>query len=118
MDENQKHHHFLISGEVVFTVGDEINSMRRNGILISDRDDLPVRSLGKAQQILQMQFLSGMGEEAPKTRVVDVLLHSFTYLGHFTKAEFHAAPDGTVLQATKFDTQEAANEPGTEAPAV
>lgn len=100
MDENVKHHHQLISGEVIFTnKKDEtqaINGIRLNGVLITDRQDLPVRSLGKAQQILQLNFHNKMQDE--DIEVLDVILHNFVYLGHFTKAEFEATPEGTKVQ--------------------
>lgn len=106
MDETIKHHHFLISGEVVFVRNEEISSLRMNGILISDRQDLPVRSLGKAQQVLQVQFHKQMAEHMAGVQIVDVLLHNFVHLGHFTKEEFNAAPEGMAVQPKEFTRPE------------
>jgi hypothetical protein len=106
MDESKKHHHFLISGEVVFVRNEEISSLRMNGILISDRQDLPVRSLGKAQQVLQVQFHKQMAEHMAGVQIVDVLLHNFVHLGHFTKEEFNAAPEGMAVQPKEFTRPE------------
>lgn len=93
MDITKQHHHFLISGNVVFVVNEGtknegINSIPLNGVLITDTKDIPVRSLSKAQQTLQIKFLSQMGEDAKKTRIIDVVLHNFVHLGLFTKEEF------------------------------
>ena len=99
MDENVKHHHQLIVGEIIFRSKqneEDVTAIRLNGVLISDRVDLPVRTLGKAQQILQLNFHNKMQSE--DIEVLDVVLHNFVYLGHFTKEEFEATPDGTKVQ--------------------
>lgn len=98
MNENQKHHHHLIVGEIVFKQKDHdnIHSVRVNGVLIDPGRDVPVRLLGKAQQILQLNFHQRMQEE--NIEVLDVVLTNFIYLGHFTQAEFHQVPEGTKLQ--------------------
>lgn len=96
MSQNEKKHHFLIAGQVVFaqTVNGEevVNAIPLNGVLITDRQELPVASLGKAQQILQLNFVQRMQDDSLK--VVDVVLLNFVHLGHMTKAEFEAAPGG------------------------
>lgn len=98
MNPNQKNHHHLISGEIVFQQeGEEgIASIRCNGVLIADTRDLPVRLMGKAQQILQVNFHNRM--KGQKIQVLDVVLMNFTYLGHMTQEEFNQPPQGTKLQ--------------------
>lgn|SRR5690606_20522611 len=97
MNENKLHHH-LITGEIMFREKDEerIASLRLNGILVDMDQELPVRLLGKAQQILQMNFHQRMQDD--NIEVLDVVLSGFTYLGHMTQEEFHKAPEGTKLQ--------------------
>lgn len=101
MDASKKNFYFLISGSVVFvnqpdTVNENIGSIQMNGVLISDINSIPARSLGKAQQILQINFMKQMGQSAPK--IVDVSLHNFVLLGEFTHDEFHQAPEGMELK--------------------
>lgn len=95
---NQTSHYHMISGEIVFrTKGDEqINAMRMNGILKDQERDIPVRLLGKAQQVLQLNFHQRMQDQ--NLEVIDVVLMNFMYLGLFTEEEFHRAPEGTKLQ--------------------
>lgn len=98
-EEKQKpYHYFMILGEVVFRIRDqeEINSVRQNGVLTSDSTTLPVRMIGKAQQVIQLGFHQRMQD--PNIEVLDVVLYSFTYLGEMTQDEFHAAPEGSKLQ--------------------
>lgn len=101
MNAADKNYYHLISGEVVFvnnpdTINESIGSIRLNGILITDIATLPVRSLGKAQQVLQVNFMKQMGAQAPK--IVDVVLHNFVLLGHFTKEEFEQPPEGMQVK--------------------
>lgn len=99
MNENDKYHHHLICAEIVFTHDDEgsfPNAIRTNGVLITQEREIPVASLGKAQQIVQMNFHQRMQDE--KIKVVDVVLMNFSYLGQFTKEEFHKTPEGVKLQ--------------------
>ena len=98
MSQEKKHHH-LIVGEIVFTHQDapeHVQAIRTNGVLVDDGKDIPVRLLGKAQQILQLNFHQKMQDD--KVTVVDVLLLDFCYLGHMTQDEFHKVPDGVELK--------------------
>lgn len=97
-ESKQRHHHFMILGEVVFRSKgqEEISSVRQNGVLITDSMSLPVRVIGKAQQVIQLGFHQRMQD--PDIEVLDVVLFNFTYLGEMTQEEFHAAPEGTKLQ--------------------
>lgn len=97
-DGTKKHHHHLVAGEIVFKQKDHdnIHSVRVNGVLIDPEKEIPVRLLGKAQQILQLNFHQRMQDE--NIEVLDVVLTNFVYLGHFTQEEFHRVPEGTKLQ--------------------
>ena len=99
MSTNEKFHHHLIVGEIVFVHQDnpdQPSAIRLNGVLMDKSRDLPVRLLGKAQQILQLNFHNRTQDD--KVKVVDVTLMGFSYLGEFTQEEFQAAPEGTKLQ--------------------
>lgn len=115
MDENVKHHHFLIAGNVVFQPKDgPVGATALNGVLIQDKLELPVASLGKCQQVLQYNFLTKM--EETDVEILDVVIMSITHLGHFTKEEFHQAPKGmTTRQAREeiLSAMERAAEPKT-----
>lgn len=99
MSTSEKFHHHLISGEIVFVhqdAPDQPSAIRLNGVLIDKSRDLPTRLLGKAQQILQLNFHNRTQDE--KVKVVDVILMGFSYLGEFTQEEFQAPPEGMKLQ--------------------
>lgn len=109
-EENLKLHHHLITAEIVFTQKgqDQVAALRINGLLISEQQELPVRSLGKAQQIVQMNFHQRM--QGQEVEVVDVVIFNLTYLGEFTQEEFHKAPEGTKLAEKTGAVPAAANE--------
>ena len=98
MNPNDKLHHHLIVGEIIFKEegSEAIASLRVNGVLMDPKQEVPVRLLGKAQQILQMNFYQRMGEQ--RVTVLDVILMNVVYLGHMTQEEFHQPPEGTKLQ--------------------
>lgn len=98
MNQNDKLHHHLIVGEIAFRERnrEEIAALRINGIMMDPERDLPVRLLGKAQQILQLNFHQRMGDQ--NLEVLDVVLMNFVYLGQMTQEEFHKTPEGTKLQ--------------------
>lgn len=97
-DPSTPHHHHLIHGEIVFKHKDhdQIHSTRVNGILVDAQQNIPVRLLGKAQQILQLNFHQRMQDES--IQVLDVILADFSYLGLMTQEEFQTVPEGTALQ--------------------
>ena len=92
-------HHFLIAGNVLFQnkTSQELGSVPLNGVLITDRKDIPAASLSKAQQILQMRFFKNT-DNSTEITVVDVVLQSITHLGEFTEEEFQATPAGLSVQ--------------------
>lgn len=98
MTNEESKHHFLITGEIVFTEksSDEVNAIRVNGVLLTDQTNLPVASLGKAQQVLQANFHERM--KGQKIDVVDVILTNITYLGQMTQDEFYKNPEGMELK--------------------
>lgn len=106
MNENAKMHHHLIAGEIVFKQKDHdnIHSVRVNGVLVDPDRQIPVRLLGKAQQILQLNFHQRMQDDG--IEVLDVVLTNFIHLGEFTQEEFHAVPEGTKLQEKQPAQQE------------
>lgn len=97
-DSSKPHHYHLIHGEIVFKHKDhdQIHSTRVNGVLVDLERNIPIRLLGKAQQILQLNFHQRMQDES--IQVLDVILADFSYLGLMTQEEFQAAPEGAVLQ--------------------
>lgn len=97
-------HHYLITGEIVFTPNresDDVNAIRLNGVLIQDEVFFDVATLGKCQQILQLNFHQRMQDD--NINVVDVIIYSLTYLGFMTKDQFHKEPEGTKLQEKKIE---------------
>lgn len=107
MSKSEKKHHYLITAEVVFKhqEQEQVTAIRINGVLIQDELGLPQRSLGKAQQIVQLNFHRRMAEESPFLTVLDVVLMNFVHMGHMTQEEFMKPPEGTKL------AEVAANEP-------
>lgn len=108
MDNTIKKHHHLITGLIHFVNNDskDIGSTPMNGVLVSNTKDIPMASLGKAQQILQLHFHRKSGNDGNIT-VVDVVLLQFTYLGEFTEEEFKAVPEGVSLQEARVVLDEA-----------
>lgn len=93
-----KYHHHMIVAEIVFMpkADSVVNSLRVNGVLVDPEKDIPIRLLGKAQQIVQLQFHNRM--EGQDIQVLDVVLMNFMYLGHMTEAEFQKVPEGVALK--------------------
>lgn len=92
----EKVHYYLITGEIIFSDEENnISGIRVNGVIALPEQKLAARYLGKAQQILQVNFMQKMGEI--KITIADVILMNFTYLGHMSQEEFHQPPEGTKL---------------------
>jgi hypothetical protein len=75
---------------------EQVNALRINGVLVDPGKSIPVRLLGKAQQIVQMNFHQRMAD--PKIQVLDVVLMNMFHLGYMTESEFRAVPEGQKLQ--------------------
>jgi hypothetical protein len=118
--------HFMVAAQILFTLkeGEQtaINTATVNAVVTHDKDVVPARLLGKAQQAAQMQFIKKLGEEAPNVQVADVVVLNLMNLGYMSDDEFAAAPEGqkqqevakakpglSVVGGTKA-TSEAANE--------
>lgn len=103
---SDKKHFFLISGMVMFTIGEDpdtaqISSIPTNALVRHDDTNFPAAKLAKAQQNLHKSMLMKMPEEARALITVrDVVVQSVSHLGHMTEEEFQAAPEGTVLVET------------------
>lgn len=110
MSNTEKKHHFLIAGNVVFVniKTEQPGSVPLNGVLFTDIQDIPARSLSKAQQILQLNFFKNSGLESTEVQVVDVVIHNLVYLGHFTEAEFTQPPAGMTVQQASQELEAAA----------
>ena len=118
----EKVHYYLITGEIIFSDEENnVSGIRVNGVIALPEQKLAARYLGKAQQILQVNFMQKMGEI--KITITDVILMNFTYLGHMSQEEFHQPPKGTKLAPkvgpvdldTAVAQAEAANPPTTAA---
>lgn len=94
----QKNHYHMIAGEIVFQdPSSELPvAIRANGVLIDPGKEIPIRLLGKAQQILQINFHQKM--EGVEVKVLDVVLINFMYLGHMTAEQFQKVPEGMKMQ--------------------
>lgn len=91
-------HHYLIAAELVFRNRgeDAIMSIRMNGVLMTDKQKLPAKSLGKAQQIVQQNFHNKMQD--PNIEILDVVLLNMPYLGHMTQEEYEAQPNAPTQE--------------------
>lgn len=105
--------YFLICGKIIFRVyGDDdkqeenvhIEDVTLNAILKQTDMNINVRSLGKAQQNLQMSFYRNLPDPS-RVNVVEVVLVSITHLGNMTEAEFRAGADDEH-QATNTKDEE------------
>lgn len=75
-----------------------VHCMRLNALTLSDNINITAANIGRAQQAIQANFMAKMAESPAKPQIIDVVIHSFTYLGHMTHEEFHAVPEGTELR--------------------
>jgi hypothetical protein len=97
---------FMVAAQIVFSVKlDEanpenvaMNAVSLNGVVTHSEDKVPAKLLGKAQQVVQLQFAKKMGDDMPKINVVDVVILNIMNLGYMTDEEFSATPDGTKQQ--------------------
>ena len=106
---SEKKHHYLVVGEIVYTVKDtdNIHALRLNAVILGDTDDtIPARVIGAAQQALQMQFHQRMDD--PSVTVRDVVIMGMLYLGFMTQEEFQKVPNNTVKQEMDDEAVKAA----------
>lgn len=96
-EPDKKQFYYLIVGEVYFTTKETeaLHSIRMNGLLTTESKDIPVRLLGRAQQILQATFLNKMGKQ--NATITDAVISNLICLGEFTKDAFFAVPENTKL---------------------
>lgn len=96
---SDKKHHYLVTGELVYTVkdADNIHALRLNAVVLGDTaDTIPARAIGAAQQALQMQFHQRM--DNPEVTVRDVVIMNMLYLGNMTAEEFQRPPENMRKQ--------------------
>ncbi len=100
---SEKKHYFLISGSIMFTVGDiekleniQPNNVFVNAIVRHDDKNFPARKLAKAQQNLHKSFVMKL-PEPELANIHDIIILSVSYLGEMTEEEFQAAPEELKL---------------------
>lgn len=86
-------HFNLVSGTIVFIVGDEQESRvnKQSAIVASDTEDFLVADLMKAQRNLQAIFFQKIAQDE-RIRVIDVILESRSHLAHTTSDLFYKMP--------------------------
>jgi hypothetical protein len=100
---SEKKHYFLISGSIMFTVGDIKNleniqpsSIFVNAIVRHDDKNFPAQKLAKAQQNLHKSFVMKL-PEPELANIHDIIILSVSHLGEMTEEEFQATPEGLKL---------------------
>lgn len=89
-------HHYLITGEVIYSIAgeDDVRSARANGVLAIETRELPLKAIGKCQEILQMSFHQQFSREnQPPPTIHNVVILGLAHLGQFTRAQFHAGTE-------------------------
>lgn len=106
----EKKHYFLISGSIMFTVGDIENlenvqpsNIFVNAIVRHDDEKFPARKLAKAQQNLHKSFIMKL-PEPELANIHDIVILSVSYLGKMTEEEFQAAPEEPKLPTEEQST--------------
>jgi hypothetical protein len=104
---SKKNHYFLISGSIMFTVGDinNLDSIQPTNIFVNavvrhDDKNFPARKLAKAQQNLHKSFIMKL-PEPELANIHDIVVLSVSYIGEMTEEEFQAQP-----QEPKLPTEE------------
>lgn len=95
---SNKSHYFLIVAAISFSLPkeDDVATISLNAIINGSTRELPVRAIGKAQQVAQLQFYERMLN--PEITVHDVVISNIIYLGEMTKEQFEAPPEGMIQQ--------------------
>ena len=107
---SEKKHYFLISGSIMFTVGDiqEMESIQPSSIFVNaivrhDDENFPARKLAKAQQNLHKSFVMKL-PEPELANVHDIVILSVSHLGEMTEKEFQATPEELKLPTEEQPT--------------
>jgi len=97
--ENRQHYHFVVGTVIFQPPGEEQEprEMRLNGYITTEEQKVPAKSIGQAQQVLQIRLMERLQKYLPSPpQILDVTIENIIYLGQFaTKAEFFA---GTQAQ--------------------
>ena len=100
---SEKKHYFLISGSIMFTVGDikDLENIQPSNIFVNaivrhDDENFPARKLAKAQQNLHKSFVMKL-PEPELANIHDIIILSVSYLGEMTEEEFQATPEEPKL---------------------
>lgn len=108
-NKNARKHHYLISAEITFVPPGApegtMNTIKQNGILLTNAKQITERDLGRAQQVVQLNLHNAINSETP-VQMLDVQLLNLVYLGHMSEPEFRAVPPGLKL-VPKADNDEA-----------
>lgn len=89
MQKNQSKHYYLVSGKILFADpenAEAIGTTELNTPLVLDEPKVTAKSIGRAQQALQMTFFQRV--QRPNLVVGDVFIIAISYLGQMTEAEF------------------------------
>lgn len=91
---SQRKHYFLVAGEVTFEHPDHKGAPlteRLNAVFHQTGVNLPARSLGRAQQALQLNLHEKYkGQTSAPLEVTGLFILGITHLGLFDQGEFHA----------------------------
>lgn len=83
-------HYHLVTGEVVYTLNDSLQSELVNALITTKNSYINVVKLGECQQALQMSLHQVYGEDWTKNAIIkNVVILNINYLGEFTKEQFH-----------------------------
>lgn len=95
MTESSLHYH-LVSGQILYQVDGENGPgiITLNSLVKTEDGKLNLQMIGRAQQVLQANFLKKVGEV--KVQIVDVIILAITNLGVFTEDEFTRSSEVVV----------------------
>lgn len=87
-EQNNKKHHFLVAGQVIFTMGKSLEpgAVTINSVVIQDAAHVSQQTLAKAELGVRQQFLGKMGDNPVQIR--DITLLTVSPMGLMSKDEF------------------------------
>lgn len=98
----KKSHYYILSAMIIFVMeGDESGNPRShmlNTMIKSPDPHINLERLGRAQQAVQLRMAEILGEDAPKSTVVDVVIMSISPLGYMSDKEFNARTQAAMPQ--------------------